>query len=85
MGKKQGGRGRDQVPTSPPLELTNEKIAELKSQDTLIIDGSIGEGGGQILRISFALASILKKYTANFLLFCPSHALILCHILPLEK
>lgn len=64
MGKKQRGRGgRSSEPEiqEESLVLDEQKLEQLRSEGTLVIDGSVGEGGGQILRISFALASILQK------------------------
>lgn len=41
--------------------LTLEELKQLQDDDYLLIDGSVGEGGGQVLRISIALAAILKR------------------------
>ena len=43
-------------------ELTDTQIEELKADGFLLIDGSQGEGGGQVLRISVGLAAILNRY-----------------------
>ena len=43
-------------------ELREGEDVELQNSGFTIIDGSKGEGGGQVMRISIGLAAILKKY-----------------------
>lgn len=45
----------------PGFSQTNMSIQRCMNKDLLLIDGSFGEGGGQILRTSLALSAILKR------------------------
>lgn len=54
--------------------LTPEEIAEKEAEGFLMIDGSVGEGGGQVLRISIALAAILQRLVSHYT-FCYTHTL----------
>lgn len=47
--------------------LTDDEMSQLREEGFLLIDGSVGEGGGQVLRISIALAAILGKFVVNTL------------------
>ena len=44
-----------------PLGRAGNSVAKTKNMETVFIDGSTGEGGGQILRTSLALACITRK------------------------
>mmetsp|Transcript_618 Transcript_618/g.2180 ORF Transcript_618/g.2180 Transcript_618/m.2180 type:complete len:407 (-) Transcript_618:52-1272(-) len=69
-GKGKGGKSRrrpagagrgGQASEPPPDPPTAEEVAALEEQGFLVIDGSFGEGGGQIMRYSFALACLLQR------------------------